>query len=918
MIRQTGGSVLLFGLGVALLTPASVPAQQVAIIERPCDPHGTPRPARGARDVPLATSLYFELGMGPAAQAEAVSTDSVTVQLEPERGAPRPLLGPGQQFAGRSSGWLRPRRVQQGAALRTVSLLAVYIEPGEPLQPATTYTVRVAARTGGGAAHVDAAGTWSFTTEAAPRAHSLPLALDLGAAPVQWHGAFFSGLCNVCFCTQAASFGPTYDLMAAARKEHPRAWSYQRDFWMTGSDHRKPGLFDFHLPNIVRERETRRIAAIQERPDGLVLRLEDFFGHDQYGTPTGRPLSGDYHAGDEVLVADGIHAESAKVVAVDDEGRTVVISAVPSPPGGWKIDYEGPLPQREDPDAPGLFPPGGCYLRKLRPHGTACFYWGRLDKEWDLVHARHGRRLLVNFADAPGDLARDGRSWTTVKDYAQWHDVARTLAGHVIDRYGPDALQFTWSIFNEPDLGALFWRTSWDELQRYYDYTTDAILRAFEDRGLDSDQVRIGGLELGAIFGTHLKLQEFLAHCSPRATANGALGPNAAFADPRLDGKRSRRVETLCRAHAGKGAPCDFVSIHAYNRSEVMAAKLIRAKEIALEIDPDYYRDLWVNSHESCPDWNLPPDEAAADSYLGNGYFPTWCVDVARRQLARAAADPRFGSGETLLTVWPPPRNFAGMNAITRIIHCDDDGDGRTDRQITIPMPIFHVLGLLSDMGDHYHVLREQQVGGHVVAGFASRSQEGDTVRILLYSHHAADTQSRSDASFAVTLDLSGLGWQGPARVQEYRFDRDHNTYFRQARELRDPPPATAEALFAPPRAYPRATVERIQVLAECRPTASASYPIAPDGRLRLTAEVAGNGVNFLVIEPERRCSNSDCTDLLHSPRRAMTAGGQESGLHADLLQSECASTATRNSPEARTSASLGRAASRPIGSRGM
>ena len=78
---------------------------------------------------------------------------------------------------------------------------------------------------------------------------------------------------------------------------------------------------------------------------------------------------------------------------------------------------------------------------------------------------------MVNFADAPGDLARDGRSWTTVKDYAQWHEVARAITGHLIDRYGEAALDFTWSVFNEPDLGPLFWRADWDELQRFYDYT---------------------------------------------------------------------------------------------------------------------------------------------------------------------------------------------------------------------------------------------------------------------------------------------------------------------------------------------------------------------------------------------------------------------------------------------------------------
>ena len=37
-------------------------AQHAAIVDRPPDPHGSPRPARDARDVPVKTSIYFELG----------------------------------------------------------------------------------------------------------------------------------------------------------------------------------------------------------------------------------------------------------------------------------------------------------------------------------------------------------------------------------------------------------------------------------------------------------------------------------------------------------------------------------------------------------------------------------------------------------------------------------------------------------------------------------------------------------------------------------------------------------------------------------------------------------------------------------------------------------------------------------------
>ena len=231
------------------------------------------------------------------------------------------------------------------------------------------------------------------------------------------------------------------------------------------------------LPNIVRERETRRIAAMEPSQSGVVLHVEEVFGQQQYGIHAGRSVADDYHPGDTVLIADGVNDARSEVRAVDGAAGTVTVGPIVSPAGGWKIAYEGPLPERDDPDAPGLFAPGGCYLRKFAPHGTPCYYWGRLDKECDLAHRKYGRRLMVNFADAPGDLARDGRSWTTVKDYAQWHEVASTIAGHVIDRYGEAALGFTWSVFNEPDLGPVFWRVDWDELQKFYDYTTDAILR---------------------------------------------------------------------------------------------------------------------------------------------------------------------------------------------------------------------------------------------------------------------------------------------------------------------------------------------------------------------------------------------------------------------------------------------------------
>ena len=893
-------------VAVAASVALPVYGQQVTLVQRKRDPYGYPRPGRAEQQVPLRTSFYIELTADEKTPADTVDAESIGIRLKPEGGEAIDLLTPPGTFASGYSGKIFSRRNRQGNPTTVV-----YVDTQRPLRPSTTYALLLSARSSSGGELPPKDRIWRFTTESAPVVHPVSFALDLAAPPVRWHGAFFSGFCKPSFCTSHANRIPGYQLMDEVSKRHPKAWSLQRDFWMTGMEH-QPKFLSGNLPNAVRELQTRRITKIQTRPDEILLHVEDFFGHQQYGIPSGRPVSDDYHRGDEVLIADGVSDARAEVLETDDSAGTVLVSSFESPRAGWKIEYAKPLPLEEDPNAPGLFPPGGCYLRKFRPAGTPRYYWGRIDKEWDLAHKRFGRRLMPNFADAPGDLSVDGRNWTTAKDYAELHEVVRAMTGHLIDRYGDASLDFVWDVLNEPDLQRAFWRSDWNELQKFYDYTVDGILRAFEDRGYDSDRVFVGGLELGAIFGTNLRLRDFLVHCSPRAESKKALRLNAAVADPRLDGQRSRRVEALCRAHEGKGSPCDFISVHSYNRSEMTAAKLARAKEMALEVDPVYYAELWINSHETCPGWSPPPDPAAADSYLGNGYFPTWCADVIRRQLSRAAVDPAYAFGETILTFWPwPNSNFTGANACTRVMHVDDDGDGQEDRTLTLPMPIFHFLDLTSGMGGDYQVLPEKTIGGHVISGFASRTQRD--LRMVLYTHHGLDTQSRSEAEFDFTLELTGLDWSD-VRVDEYRFDKDHNSYFRLGRRLREASSSevtgkakaaelrsaieaigssdretqlaglekvaalgvatqpVGEALYhlaektddktvrtaalrafarlKGPRCYPAQEIEKVESLATLRPTNSSKHRMAAEGPLRLTVRVAANGVNFLIIGP--------------------------------------------------------------------
>src|SRR5947209_8739189 len=428
------GLLVLSACLLALGGVTASPAAEVRLIARPHDPYGAPRPAPKQENVPLQSTFYVELGLSEKGSTDAVLPESVAIELEPDDGPAVALLRPNRQFADGCTGKFLPGKDEQNRAT-----LAVYVDPTRKLRPATKYTVRVTAWSRGGAALPAAAGTWQFTTEAEPKPRPIDFRLALNEPAVRWQGGFFTGFCNVAFCTSAANRVPTYELMEQVRQSSPRAWSLQRDFWMTGTEH-KPGFLKINLPNVVRERETRHVTAIEPHADGSLLRVEDFFGHEQYGIPSNRPVSADYHSGDEVLIADGANSARAKVVKADDRERTVLVAGLTAPKDGWKLAYAGPLPTKEDADAPGLFPPGGCYLRKFGPCGTPAYYWGRLDKEWDLDHRRFHRRVLPNFADAPGDVSIDGRDWTTAKDYAELHEVVRTITGHIIDRYGDDAL----------------------------------------------------------------------------------------------------------------------------------------------------------------------------------------------------------------------------------------------------------------------------------------------------------------------------------------------------------------------------------------------------------------------------------------------------------------------------------------------
>ena len=136
-----------------------------------------------------------------------------------------------------------------------------------------------------------------------------------------------------------------------------------------------------------------------------------------------------------------------------------------------------------------------------------------------------GLRPIVELSFMPAAIARDATQTvfgyqgiiSPPGDWAEWYDVVRALAAHLVDRYGIDEVE-TWAfeVWNEPNL-VVFWSGTKDEYLRLYDESARAV------KSVD-DRLRVGGPSTAA----------------------------------------SEWVETLTAHAADAGVPLDFITTHTY------------------------------------------------------------------------------------------------------------------------------------------------------------------------------------------------------------------------------------------------------------------------------------------------------------------------------------------------------------------
>jgi hypothetical protein len=838
--------------------------------------HTLPRPCDDTTDIPQATTIYFEVTVPETNPVQNdVDPGSVTATLAWPGGGPVPMLRPGQAWG-------------EGFAGRTIPLFTdngrrgygFYVVSQQPLLAATAYTVSVGARTLLGETLDPAGAAWSFTTRPPLAGSTARFDVDLAAPALTWRGRFFAGTVKPNFGTsEVFNQEPVYTLLDAARADAPEFMLQQRDWPLFADFWQANGFFDGN-PNLVRERETRRITRMLNGGTYTALTVADMLEAPLYNIAPNRPLSTDYHAGDKVLVCDRYRCENATVLSANDTLRQVNVSRLDTPPSGWTLDWAGSTPA-DNPATPDNFSLPLGTLRKLSPAGTPRFYWNRLDDEWDR-HVRHGRRPHVNFAAPSYDLSRTalgqdpsgGDSPYPPKDWTEWHDVVKAVVFHLLDRYGPRVADWTYTVGNEPDLD-IFWKGTDNEFLAFYDHTTNAIFKAFEERGIDSTQVRVGGPEATGLFDGYVT--QILYHASPTAVNPGAGFEERNFVclDPAFEPLRSQRLAAHCAAYADRGAPIDLISVHAYKRAAEVAATLNSARHWALSLDGPFFAGLSVNSHETTPDWMPGRDPGSREMYRWGGYFSSWGADVFRRLLDEAVADPRRRAGEVTLTVWPFNTNFAGYASIAGQLRIDADGDGTEDRVDAVPVPFFHMAHLAARMSHDVAPLAAAEDAGARLSGW--RSVEPDADLVLLYAHDADDAPGDERGGWDVTLVLTNLRFP-LVEVTEYRIDRDH--------------PARAELEALPVRGdnglYRPEEVAALEAAAQLAPYRAPERIAVTGGRLELATRLLAQGVVFVEIrrpDPDRDGvydPDDNCPDVVNPDQ--LDADGD---LHGDAC--DCA-----------------------------
>lgn len=459
----------------------------------------------------------------------------------------------------------------------------------------------------------------------------------------------------------------------------------------------------------------------------------------------------------------------------------------------------------------------GCDIYHEDAQGRVTYNWAVMDEIFDEI-LRFGFKPIVEFGFTPDALAsipERRQKWgraniSPPKDYRKWQDLVQATTAHLLERYGrAELLTWYFEVWNEPDLGWLFWiedpdpkRKPFGDVREYaklYDYTVAGAQAAFPE-------IRIGG----------------------PASAGGMI-------DMFLENVLLEKNQATGKI----GAPVSFVSSHAYGNivsdgnndrektdKNIMGA--IRWKiSRALEHD---HKDV-KRAMQSLPFLLTETGPSARSAlYYNDRYVAVWWAKMI---------DAMFAIGETMGPVYQPDevvfwssqqaiKSFGNEKGIATYLET-------TEGNRVFKRPSFNGFEALGYLSKELVRLRSGAQFGDPLHALATRNGNR-SLEILIYHLDESDFESAKQDTQDIHLVIEQLPFE-KFQVRSFLIDETHSNVY------------TAWKKMGQPKSLTKKDADELDRKDDLEPVEPAYSVQASDKKFEKKFKLQSNSVALFVLE---------------------------------------------------------------------
>jgi xylan 1,4-beta-xylosidase len=409
-------------------------------------------------------------------------------------------------------------------------------------------------------------------------------------------------------------------------------------------------------------------------------------------------------------------------------------------------------------------------------NGNPIYSWTIIDRIFDTFRANRITPLVeVGFMpealsthpepyrhNFPEDSIYTGWAYPP-KDYQKWAELVFRFVSHLRERYGDaETKTWMWEVWNEPDIA--YWKGTPEEFFKLYDFSVDAILRAFP-------QARVGGPDsTGASYPKAAEfLSAFLEHCAHQKNyANGRIGT---------------RLDFIC--FHPKGSP-RWLGDHVQMGIARQLASIDEGVKIVASF-PEWRQTpiiLGESDPEGCA--ACPARDNPQNAYRNGELYATYTAEVLNSTFALAArAHTNVVGAVTWAFEFENQPYFAGFRELAT---------NGIDKPVLNAFRMFSLLGSERISATSSAALPTDEIVRAGVRGQpdinAIATRKDHEVDILIWNYHDDDLA----ASDTIDLEISGLPVQkSHAQLEHFRIDSNHSNAFTMWKDLGAPQTPSAQ-----------------------------------------------------------------------------------------------------------------------------